>query len=496
MREFKFDLSRGWKPNEEILPPPFFTSHPLPFNWGFLQNPSIVEEVDPSTGKTFLKNNQKLWRPKMDYVPYYMETVPQEPGVMPEDPELLQFINELAVVYNERPAWTRRAIGNHFKHSPRIRLLKQALPFIGYGFKGGPFRDAIIKYGLDPRKDKKYRIYQTTYFQIVEKELRAIGTPWRDARFTNKKDVTDDTGHIFDGKSLAVDGKIWQMCDVTDPLLAKLIREAPFRQEFEIENDGWFLNGTVAKIKAIMKTKLVALRTGKQLKDSDFEPALETADDIPDRLSRSITVPVPNMTLSVASIQKLRESGKEIELVSSRYNVKRGRQYNGPLRLKKPLDGKTRPAAKQGPSNGQAPGTKRNPKSKSKTPDGEAGAVGREQSVANSIDPRLLADQEDEGAPDSGIGDDGGTAGVTGEFGGYIDQLEGYGGYDDGIDDETEHSEEDSDRASDSEDSGSEMEEDEDDEDRESDDSDSADSIDFVQYFDPQLAQDEEARPS
>lgn len=433
----------------------------------------------------------------MDYVPYYMETVPQGPGGMPEDPELLQFINELAVAYDERPAWTRRAIENHFKHSPRIHLIKQALPFIGYRFKGGPFRDAIIKYGLDPRKDKKYRIYQTTYFQIVEKELRAIGTPWRDARLINKKDITDDTGHIFDGKSLTVDGKIWQMCDVTDPLLAKLIREAPFRQEFEIENDGWFFNGTVAKIKAIMKTKLVALRTGKQLKDSDFEPALETADDIPDRLSKGITVPVPNMTLSVAFIQKLRESGKEIELVSSKNNIKRGRQYNGPLRLKKPLDGKTRPAKMRRPRNRRAPGTKRNPKSKSKTPpDGEAGVVGREQSVANSVDPRLLADQEEDVTPNSGIGDDGGVAAETGGFEGYIDQLEGY---DDGIDDEMEGSErdeDDSDRSSDSEDSDSEMDEDGDDEDREGDDSDSADSIDFVQYFDPQLAQGEEARPS
>jgi general transcription factor 3C polypeptide 5 (transcription factor C subunit 1) len=498
MREFKFDLSRGWRPNEEILPPPHLTTHSIPFNWSFLQNPGITEEFDPVRGKIVLKNNQKLWKPKMLHLPYFMEAVPQGPTCgMPDDPQLRELVDELAVVFNERPIWSRRAITNHFSRSPLVHLIKEALPFIGYRFKGGPFRDGIVKYGLDPRKDKKYRQYQTISFQLFEKELRAIGTPWRDVRLVTKRNTTADaTGHIFDGKSLTIDGKIWQLCDVTDPLLANLIQDAPVRPNFDIENDGWFYNGTIAKIRAIMKVKLVAVRTGKELMDSDFIPTLAMADQVPDRLSKHISVPVPNMQLSAATIQKLRQSGKEIEMVSSRYQApKKAYRYSGPLRNRNPLDENRELAKKPKAAMKRLPRAKPsiNPNSESKSPvDGEAGAVSQEQSVPNPLDPRLWAEQEEDGAPDSGMGDDGGIHDEVGAFGGYVDQLEGY---DDDEMEDSDREEDDTDRSSDSSNSDSEMDENEDDEDHEGDDSDIADSIDFVQHYDPpQLAQDEEAR--
>jgi general transcription factor 3C polypeptide 5 (transcription factor C subunit 1) len=491
LREFKFDLSRGYKLNEEILPPPSMTYHTLPFNWGWHQNPNIAEEVDPVTGKLILTNNSKLVKFKMEYLNHYMESVPQAPSdKIPDDPQLHELINELKIAFNERPIWTKRAVVNRVSHSPRLYLMRQALPFVGYRFKGGPFRDAIIKYGLDPRKDPKYRMYQTIYFVLYEGEKRPQGTPWQDPRTsmniskkTRKK--MDASGHFFDGKTLILDGRLWQMCDVTDPLLAKLIRDAPVRPEFEPDNEGWFFNGTIAKIKAIMRAKLLAIRAGMKLNDEDFTAALEVPDFVPNRLAKQISVPVPNVKLSTAAMQRVKESGGDLSTINRRQKM---RSYLGPMRTRQPpIDSKATNGESEQEKH-RSTGMKQ--KSKSKSPDECVDEFGRKQVTAIPLDPRLHADQGEDDDPGFGIGDDGGID----------DQAGGYERYDGGMDAEMEDSErdeDDTDRSDESEDEDSDMDEpegsgDEDDNDHERDDSDSADSVDFVRYFDPQLAQYDE----
>jgi general transcription factor 3C polypeptide 5 (transcription factor C subunit 1) len=458
------------------------TNHTLPFNWGWHQNPNIAEEFDPVTGKSVLTNSSRLVKPKMEYLNHYMESVPQGPSrQIPDDPPLQELINELTIAYNERPIWTRRAVINRVSHSSRLYLIREALPYIGYRFKGGPFRDAIIKYGVDPRKDRRFRKYQTLYFVLQEEEDRVTGTPWQDPRTaitiskkTGKK--TDATTHLFDGKNLTLDGRLFQMCDVTDPLLARLIRDAPVRQEFEPEYDGWFYNGSIAKIKGIMKAKLLALRNGKEVEDEDFKAALETPDIVPNRLAKQIAVPVPNMKLTASAIQKLRESRGKVSKVSGMQ--KRG--YIGPLRPRPPRvkTSTTKETSAKGLLSTRL-------KSKSKTPGEGVSAAGRKQSVTDPLDPRLLADQEQEEDEDPrfGIGEDGGGDVPVGRY-------ERHGGR---MDDEMEDSEKDEDETDLSDDSdgeGSEIEElegsgNEDSENGEAVYRGSADSIDFMRFYEP-----------
>ncbi|KAE9364185.1 hypothetical protein N431DRAFT_488810 [Stipitochalara longipes BDJ] len=439
MREFKFDPSRGWKPNEEIIMPPNITIYPFPFNWSFQQNPLIVQETDPVTGKPILVNTSRFRRTMVEYLPHNMETIPEGPAQEPPDEkDLHEIIKNIKKLYNERPIWTRRAIINKVNYAlteATLHLIKLALPFVGYRFKDGPFKDAIIQFGIDPRKDPKYRMYQTIYFQLAERDVKDPGGPWLGIRKSTKtpkqaKRSKDKLSHFFNGRDVAVDGKIWQMCDVTDPLLARLIKEAPISETFDAKNDGWFCNGTLAKIRAIMKVKIIALHTGRVVTDEDFKAALAMPDVIPDREGRQVWIPVPDVRLSKEEMETLRASGKDFTIMSGM--IKQKRAYTGRV-------GKNRKQADDEPDTSRPWDEQQAKLDRMKRGIQKSMSVDESQrpSAAASVNPRHLADQLSEAS----IGEDGDVN--MGDNGEYDD--------DDGMDDS------DLDRSSDLEEDDDEM---------------------------------------
>ncbi|KAH7310361.1 RNA polymerase III transcription factor IIIC subunit-domain-containing protein [Rhexocercosporidium sp. MPI-PUGE-AT-0058] len=315
IREFKLDQRRGWKPNEDIVPPPIMSSHALPFNWGWHQAVHLTQEQDQN-GERILVNHSKPEKGGVQYLGHDVQDIPFEPDRdEPADEAILQLIATLKQVMEERPIWTRRSLLNRVGNVPGIYQFKQAIPFVGYQFKGGPWRDALIKFGVDPRKDPKYRQYQTFFFQFNEESERVEGEPWRDNRqsFTISKKHgithTNDDTHVFDGKKLTLDGKIWQVCDITVPLLVNLMKDAPYRDQCEILADGWYCNGTIAKFKGIMKTKLIAVKAKREVADSEFEAALAIPDIVPDRLSKIISVPLPDLGLDPDELDDMQKKG-------------------------------------------------------------------------------------------------------------------------------------------------------------------------------------------
>ncbi|KAH8805962.1 RNA polymerase III transcription factor IIIC subunit-domain-containing protein [Xylogone sp. PMI_703] len=352
IREFKFDPSRGPRPNDEIIPPPSLTDHPLPQNWGYHQNPNIRLEVNSTTGENILINQSRPSKVDMAYLAPNVDKVPNGPlSPVPNDPMLQSLVYELKKVLEERPIWTRRALANRVGDVPGIYLFKIALQYIGYQFRAGPFRDAVIKYGVDPRTDPKYRIYQTLFFKVYDDEERAPGTPWQDIRSEYKRrafqGLDNTTNHIFDGKTFTLDGKVWQACDITDPLLANLIATAPLRDKCENNTtDGWFCNGRWAKVKAIMRTKLMAIRVQKTLTDDDFAAALKIPDQVDKRV---IHVPVPDVRLTEEEVEKLKNLGIP-ELVPSgtiRKKSKKEKRRDRFRRSKNVTKGSTAKAGKE-----------------------------------------------------------------------------------------------------------------------------------------------------
>jgi general transcription factor 3C polypeptide 5 (transcription factor C subunit 1) len=347
LKTFKLDPSRGPKPNEQLIPPPVMTDHPLPFNWGYHQNPTIKTSIDPTTGAKTLTNTSAPAKLGTLYISHTVASVPtQAPPVPTEDIFLLNLVTSLREALNERPIWTRRALSNRLRDHPSLYLLKPAIQYIGYQFRGGPWRDAIIRYGVDPRSDPKYRYYQTLFFKIFDESERVPGAPWTDIRseYTRRLDKTisvdgekegvDVESHLFDGRKLCLDGKVWQVCDITDPLIQRICATSTLREKCDLESDGWYCNGTWAKIKAVMRTKITAIRAGKTVPDSAFSATLATPDIVTGKGMTKISVPVPDLRKygvengSAAGGGRLRNERKKRIRTQVKGRGRRGWDYN------------------------------------------------------------------------------------------------------------------------------------------------------------------------
>jgi general transcription factor 3C polypeptide 5 (transcription factor C subunit 1) len=278
LREFKLEEGVDTRSGLEIVPPPHFTDKVVGFNYNYEQNPGIIDQGLDEEGETRLINRQG--RNKFSYghfIHHDAFPAPDRPtrfdGEAQKVPESL--MKQLRDALSERPVWTRRAIVNQVRGNYTESVLKVALQLMGYQFRGGPFRDAIVKYGVDPRHDPKYRQYQTLSFKLAKNLVGSTKLPWQMIRRGQVKSYTkneDPNSHIWDGESYSTDGKLWQICDITDPFIVEMISNAPYRSECDLSESGWFLRGTWQKIKAAMKTKMIAITKDRLGSDSDDPP--------------------------------------------------------------------------------------------------------------------------------------------------------------------------------------------------------------------------------
>lgn len=301
----------GFKKNQDHVPPPTLSAYGLPFNWGWHQNGDLLAEVDP-TGNAVLVNKGRGEPIKIQYLVADAEEIPKfYADEYPDDPEQINVVKQLEIAFRERPIWTRRALKNRFAALSYSHLIRYNIQYVAYTFRGGPWRDALIKMGIDPRTDPKYRIYQTVVFKIYQESATK---PARRLRVSRDKTVGSNlyhpTSHLFDGESFVLDGKVWQLCDLTDPLLARLVKNCSLREECDILHDGWYNNGAMAKIKGIMRTKLDGVQLQKLITEEDFKHSLAVADHVVDKeYSHNITIPLPLVWSDGESVLKLTEQG-------------------------------------------------------------------------------------------------------------------------------------------------------------------------------------------
>ena len=155
------------------------------------------------------------------------------------DETMQRLIQRVELLMNDRPIWTRRALSNQIPTDEWLNLGRYVYQYVGYEFVSGPWRDTVVKFGIDPRRHPKYRIYQTMTFQIdsEDKILRASGDIPRRGGVRVKRSASSLKSrkggldsHIFDGAGLATDGKTWQVCDITDPILQELLATTNLRK--------------------------------------------------------------------------------------------------------------------------------------------------------------------------------------------------------------------------------------------------------------------------
>ncbi|KAL2863258.1 transcription factor TFIIIC subunit TFC1 [Aspergillus lucknowensis] len=295
MKEFDLDMSKGATSNVDIIPPPSFSLGDIPFNYFYRQNPTVRQTLDAS-GNVTTVNTQQAAKVLTHLVPHNIPNVPTKPRdscppLDSLDPTLRETVSIIQSLFADRLAWSRRALRNSLKSVEQRYALRYAIPYVGYIFRSGPWRDAIVRFGHDPRKDPASRIYQTTMFRILPREAETArdGAGGRRHTLPRPNELTPEaatttTSHLFTGQPpLPLDGRMWMFCDITDPQLVSILRPDPeppgfVRSECDIVVDGWYGNGTTAKLKAIMRHKILTLFEGRIPNEADYTRILSLPD--------------------------------------------------------------------------------------------------------------------------------------------------------------------------------------------------------------------------
>ncbi|KAL8736624.1 MAG: hypothetical protein Q9181_002301 [Wetmoreana brouardii] len=294
MKEFRFDWSTGVQATNDIIPPPSWTVHTIPFNYSYRQNPA-VQQIFSSTGPPISRNTQLPRRNKIPMLSYNAPSVPTAPpeGIAPESTlpvasqTLLATIRE---IFLERPVCTRRVLQNKIPHAVWKAVgpnsAKYLWQYVGYLWSSGPWRDCMCALGVDPRQHKEMRKYQTLMFQLEPEAMDTKADKGKATKTRIDRELAakgkNREGHLFDGRTVSLDGKLWQMCDVTDPLLKSLINTEALRDECHIFSDGWYANGVFAKIRILMKGKLELILRGNVDDEGRNQGFLVLSQMVPD----------------------------------------------------------------------------------------------------------------------------------------------------------------------------------------------------------------------
>jgi len=287
LRDFKLPQTYGLT-DTEIPPLSVLSTSSLPYNYSYRQNPAVHAIVNPQTGEKSLRHDQDKrsvtincrWddmtyptRPNPDLLPL---------TDLPKKSKRIYTILEEA--FNQRPIWTKRALYNQFPSDISTHQAQQTFPYFCFVMKSGPWKDAFVRFGVDPRTSIKYRKYQTIMNQLDPQKWGPETKSTRRSKASN-----NPMSHIFTGKGeIPPDGTTWQFCDLEDRDLKTLVDLPDFylRATCERAYFGWYPNATVSKIRIIHKAKLEDLMENvpPELTTKELEPILALPDDwIPGR---------------------------------------------------------------------------------------------------------------------------------------------------------------------------------------------------------------------
>ena len=274
--------------------------------YSYRQNPTVKRSVDEQ-GKVTTINTQRATKVLTQLVTSDVASIPTKPREnCPDEDKLEKILQDTiaevrSLFTHQKPAWTRRALRNSLKNPAHRTQLRHAIPYVGYVFRSGPWRDAIIRFGYDPRTTPESRAYQTLMFKLLPREPevsrdggggRRNVLPRSDAAIFHDPDAGADS-HLFTGHlPLARDGKMWMLCDITDPELSRVLFPEKYnnnnnnnnnflRPACEIYSDGWYDLATLSKVRTVMRAKIQLMLEDKAPNNSDdFAPILSLPDHV------------------------------------------------------------------------------------------------------------------------------------------------------------------------------------------------------------------------
>lgn len=301
----------------EFLPPPTIAPSIVHWNYSYRQNVAVKSvEINGRTVvfNSSVQHNLKIISVRGDDskdAPNPSEEFLRESWIRLSNHDK-RLVNMVKKLFAKRPCWTRRTVRSMLKAEGvhLVQIDHHIFAHVAYSFISGPWRDTLVRYGVDPRKDPEMRIYQTIAFRTDDlgkmgKKSRGGPREYGGVRANTLETFLEsirpdpDSSHIFDGKKIDTRGKLWQLCDITDPLVQEILATKDLRPECNVEEGGWLQNGTWGKVRAITKAKIRHLvETGKPMEDdkANIRLLLRIPDHITQTSYNKLTVSRPGMT--------------------------------------------------------------------------------------------------------------------------------------------------------------------------------------------------------
>ncbi|KAG1446494.1 hypothetical protein G6F56_009551 [Rhizopus delemar] len=164
----KFDIRPEEKETDlliDAIPPPIFSTRLVPVNYGYRQNLPVMRvkmKQPDGSYKIGLINRDRRSGLEITQVKFDAEKIPSESWQLLQvitDTIILQTIELVKKLFEERPIWTRLALKGQM--DPKYhKYMKTALVHCAYTFVNGAWRDTWVKYGVDPRKSPEFYKYQ------------------------------------------------------------------------------------------------------------------------------------------------------------------------------------------------------------------------------------------------------------------------------------------------------------------------------------------------
>ncbi|GAA6032785.1 hypothetical protein JCM8097_000787 [Rhodosporidiobolus ruineniae] len=279
-------------PESAYLPPPSFSRHGLPQVFSIAPASSTVRTTT-SSGAIRLINATRHKTRAVQAILFAQQTVPTEPeaAFLKElgRTELNEMEERMRELMQERPVWTRQAMLNQLtpEELKAVNNNKAIWPMVGYTFADGPFRDLVIRFDYDPRKDREARFYQHIQFRnasnVRQKALpgtRGLIQAQSATRRSDKQQkaqAVSNLSHEFDGQNVYSKIGNFQLCDISDPLLVRLIRsEAGVLDTCSSDiNEGWYAYDYFDQMRQVVRRKWNGLLNGLAVSDEDCEDLLE-----------------------------------------------------------------------------------------------------------------------------------------------------------------------------------------------------------------------------
>lgn len=286
--------------DHQLIPPPHFSGIRFPFDFKYQKSPYTVTLRDENGDvKVVMKSDsKKLFTNTVDY---HGETIPQQP--LPEiikkydwlvksdlsqeyaDKKLFDCIQFLTRLFEVKPIWLRKLLVDvtpeHLQGA-----VKEALPYVSYCYKNGPWRFCNVKLGVNPKQDSTYWMYQSEYFRLqglhLKAELRESNV--RIVPNTIKSKVPDSdirvSEHLFfTGKKLpkAIN---YQIGDIMDEDIVAVISKAEsegvlFRESVDSQ-DGWLTKQVMETVRRIVRYKLRGLQKEEAIDASKVAKIIAT----------------------------------------------------------------------------------------------------------------------------------------------------------------------------------------------------------------------------